>query len=157
MIAGPMSTYASSCPVRTRVTEYVAEPMSNTAPPTDDTSMSSSSTLARTTAGRPRKPSAQNRLSRSVRPVGRNGMSAPEARVMLKPASFSATKRSPLLISCTTPATTSPIVGVGDAGTAATLTQAISKPAAAGRVPSTGSTMRMSSGSVAPWKPPSSE
>ena len=34
--------------------------------------------------------------------------------VMLKPAPFSATKRSPLLISCTTPATTSPMVGAGD-------------------------------------------
>ena len=35
--------------------------------------------------------------------------------------------------------------------------QAISKPAAAGRVPSMGSTMRMSSGSAAPCSPPSSE
>ena len=32
---------------------------------------------------------------------------------MLKPAPFAATKRSPPLISCTTPATTSPIVGAG--------------------------------------------
>src|SRR5450756_2306206 len=115
-----------------RVTEKVADPMSNAAPPTDDTSMSSSRTLARITAGRPRKPSVQNRLSRSVRSVGRNGMSAPEARFMLKPAPFSATKRSPPLISCTTPAITSPIVGAGRGGTAAMLTQAISKPAAAG-------------------------
>ncbi len=84
-------------------------------------------------------------------------MSAPEARFMLKPAPFSATKRSPPLISCNTPATTSPIVGAGRGGTAAMLTQAISKPAAAGRVPSMGSTMRMSSGSEAPCRPPSSE
>src|SRR5665648_1201947 len=96
-----------------RVTEKVADPMSNAAPPTDATSMSSSRTLARITAGRPRKPSVQNRLSRAVRSVGRNGMSAPEERFMLKPAPFSATKRSPPLISCTTPATTSPIVGAG--------------------------------------------
>ncbi len=84
-------------------------------------------------------------------------MSEPSACVMRKPEPRSATKRSPFLISWMTPATTSPMVGSGPAGTAAMLTHAISKPAAAGRVPSMGSTMRMSSGSSAPCRPPSSE
>ena len=119
--------------------------------------MSSSRTLARITAGRPRNPSVQKMLSRSARGVGRNGICEPSARVIVKPAPFSAMKRSPFLISWMTPATTSPIVGAGPAGTAAMLTQAISKPAAAGRVPSMGSTTRMSSGSAAPCRPPSSE
>ena len=84
-------------------------------------------------------------------------MGSPEARRISTPAPFSAAKTSPVLISWTTPATTSPIVGRADGGTAAMLTQADSKPAAAGRVPSMGSTTRISSGSAAPCSPRSSE
>ena len=59
-----------------------------------------------------------------------------------QPAPRSASNHSPLLISTTQPATTSPIVGSpSPSGASATLVQAASKPASAGRVPSIGSTI----------------
>ena len=51
--------------------------MSNIAPFTLERSISSSSTVARITAGRPRKPSVQNSASTSTVGEGRNGIASP--------------------------------------------------------------------------------
>ena len=68
-----------------------------------------------------------------------------------QPAPRSASNHSPLLISTTQPAMTSAIVGSpSPSGASATLVQAASNPASAGRVPSIGSTISTNSGSPAP-------
>ena len=121
--------------------EYVAEPMSNTAPRTLDASMSSSSTPASTTAAGRGNPASRTDPPGRRAATARRGSARRAARRMPKPSPLPAQNRSPVLISCTTPATTSPMVGTGTGGTAAMLTQADSKPAAAGRVPSIGSTI----------------
>src|ERR1035437_3406489 len=90
-------------------------------------------TRARSRSGRPRRPVFQNRPSRSVRGEGAKASGAPEVRLMTRPPPRSAANRSPPLISCTTPATTSAMAGCGPGRAAAMLTPADSSPAAAGR------------------------
>src|SRR5262249_40210246 len=109
-------------------------------------STSSSSTTASGTDGRPRRPPAKNNAPRSTLVDGATGMRDPSARSATAPSPGAAWKRSPDLSSWTTPNPTSPSRASSDGGTTATDTQQDSSPAAAGRVPSTGSTTKNARG-----------
>src|SRR5690348_18169048 len=103
-------------------------------------STSSSSTTLVGSNGRPRNPAVQNKAVRSVLAERRSSTGSPDAPSALGPPPREAQKRWPLLSSWTTPNDTSPRRASSLGGTTATDTQADSRPAAAGRVPSIGST-----------------
>ena len=141
----PMSTYASSWPVTMRVMLNVADPRSKYPPRIDDPSISVSSAIDTGSTGRPRKPGGPEQRA-EIGVVGR-ARSEPANRRRVRarvPPPLVAKKRSPLLISCTTPNATSPERRVErDGGMTAIDTQQDSRPAAAGRVPSIGSTTKI--------------
>ena len=102
----------------------VADPRSKYPPRIDDPSISRSSTIDSGSTGRPRNPAVQNSAPRSVFADSRIGSGEPSARSARGPATARrGKKRSPLLISCTTPNHVSPSVASSRGGTIAIDTQ----------------------------------
>ena len=109
-------------------------------------STSSSSTTLVGSKGRPRSPAVQNSALRSVFADGPSGIGDPVAVSARAPRPATPTNRAPVFSSWTTPNDTSPSRASSDGGTTPIDTQHDSSPAAAGRVPSTGSTTKNARG-----------
>src|SRR5690348_14182159 len=97
-------------------------------------------------SGRPRRPAVQNSALRSALLDGASPSGSPAAVSGPAPPPRRALNQPPVLSLTTTPNDTSPRRASSDGGTTAIDTQHDSSPAAAGRVPSIGSTTRKARG-----------